>query len=205
VPDVQPGDSRSNNAEVSQHRQRSLVPTPSVAGHLRVLEVTEIKTVPYVPLSHPFVERLIGTLRRECLDRTSFWTTTDLEAKLLDFQHYYNEHRTHAGRKGALRCRVSTQIAHEQISVVIAGRSIVEAYTNLRLPHDFSNSPPTGTSLATGAPCLVMVISSPLQPFLAVWTNGSLPHKRRQCCCPPGCTTLPGVYEPLPESFQRIM
>ena len=65
-----------------------------------VLEVTEIKTVPYVPLSHPFVERLIGTLRRECLDRTLFWTATDLEAKLLDFQHYYNEHRTHAGRKG---------------------------------------------------------------------------------------------------------
>ena len=69
-------------------------------ANLRVLEVTEIKTVPYVPLSHPFVERLIGTLRRECLDRTLFWTTTDLEAKLLDFQHYYNEHRTHAGRKG---------------------------------------------------------------------------------------------------------
>jgi putative transposase len=69
-------------------------------ANLRVLEVKEIKTVPYVPLSHPFVERLIGTLRRECLDRTLFWTTTDLEAKLLDFQHYYNEHRTHTGRQG---------------------------------------------------------------------------------------------------------
>jgi hypothetical protein len=52
-----------------------------------VLEVTEIKTVPYVPLSHPFVERLIGTLRRESMDRRLFWTGTDLEAKLLDFQH----------------------------------------------------------------------------------------------------------------------
>src|SRR5262245_60797868 len=31
-------------------------------ANLRVLEVTEIKTVPYVPLSHPFVERLIGTV-----------------------------------------------------------------------------------------------------------------------------------------------
>jgi len=29
-----------------------------------------------------------------------FWTTSDLEAKLLDFKHYYNEHRTHAGRRG---------------------------------------------------------------------------------------------------------
>jgi hypothetical protein len=71
-------------------------------ANLRVLEVTEIKTVPYVPLSHPFVERLIGTVRREYLDRTLFWTTADLETKLFDFQHYYNGHRTHAGLKGGL-------------------------------------------------------------------------------------------------------
>jgi transposase InsO family protein len=36
-------------------------------ANLRILEVTEIKSVPYVPLSHPFVERLIGTVRREYL------------------------------------------------------------------------------------------------------------------------------------------
>ena len=51
-------------------------------ANLRVLEVTEIKTVPYVPLSHPFVEGVIGTVRWECLDRPFFWTATDLEAKL---------------------------------------------------------------------------------------------------------------------------
>jgi transposase InsO family protein len=71
-------------------------------ANLRVLEVTEIKTVPYVPLSHPFVERLIGTVRREYLDRTLFWTTADLEAKLLDFQHYYNGHRAHTALEGRL-------------------------------------------------------------------------------------------------------
>jgi putative transposase len=69
-------------------------------ANLRILDVTEIKTIPYVPLSHPFVERLIGTIRRECLDRTLFWTTADLELKLLDFQRYYNGHRTHAGLTG---------------------------------------------------------------------------------------------------------
>jgi hypothetical protein len=67
-----------------------------------VLGVSEIKTVPYVPLSHPFVERLIGSVRREYLDRTLFWTTADLEVKLIDFQHYYNGHRTHAGLEGRL-------------------------------------------------------------------------------------------------------
>jgi putative transposase len=69
-------------------------------ANLQVLELTEIKTVPYVPLSHPFVERLIGTVRREYLDRILFWTTADLETKLLDFPHYYNGHRTHAGLDG---------------------------------------------------------------------------------------------------------
>jgi transposase InsO family protein len=69
-------------------------------ANLRVLEVTEIKTVPYVPLLHPFVERLIGTIRREYLDRMLFWTTVDLEEKLLDFQRYYNAHRAHAGLRG---------------------------------------------------------------------------------------------------------
>ena len=69
-------------------------------ANLRILDVEAIKTVPYVPLSHPFVERLIGTIRRECLDRTLFWTAADLEMKLLDFQRYYNGHRTHAGLNG---------------------------------------------------------------------------------------------------------
>jgi transposase InsO family protein len=55
-------------------------------ANLRVLEVREINSVPYVPLSHPFVERLIGTIRRECLDHTLFWTSADLENKLLDFR-----------------------------------------------------------------------------------------------------------------------
>ena len=47
-------------------------------ANLRVLQVTEVKSVPYVPLSHPFVERLIGTLRRECVDQMLFWSASDL-------------------------------------------------------------------------------------------------------------------------------
>jgi transposase InsO family protein len=41
--------------------------------NLRILGVTEIKTVPEVPLSHPFIERLVGTVRRELLDQIPFW------------------------------------------------------------------------------------------------------------------------------------
>jgi putative transposase len=69
-------------------------------ANLRILEIEEIKTVPYVPLSHPFIERLIGTVRHEYLDRTLFWTTADLENKLLDFRNYYNGFRTHNSLRG---------------------------------------------------------------------------------------------------------
>jgi len=69
-------------------------------ANLRILDVTEIKTAPYVPLSHFFIERLIGSIRREFLDRTFFWTAIDLENKLLEFQNYFNRHRTHAALQG---------------------------------------------------------------------------------------------------------
>lgn len=52
-------------------------------------------------MSHPFVERLIGSVRRELLDQTFFWTATDLENKLRDYQAYYNERRCHSSRGGA--------------------------------------------------------------------------------------------------------
>lgn len=55
-----------------------------------------------MPMSHPFVERLIGSVRRELLDQAFFWTATDLENKLRDYQSYYNERRTHSGRGGAI-------------------------------------------------------------------------------------------------------
>ena len=44
--------------------------------NLRVLEVDEIKAVPSAPISHPFVERAIGTVRREFLDQMLFRTPT---------------------------------------------------------------------------------------------------------------------------------
>ena len=69
-------------------------------ANLRILEVTELKTIPYAPLSHPFVERLIGSVRREFLDQVPFWTATDLVQKLRNFQDYYNGCRIHASLAG---------------------------------------------------------------------------------------------------------
>ena len=70
-------------------------------ANLRVLEVDELKTVPYTPTSHPFVERLIGTIRREFLDHVLFWNSVDLESKLSTFRYYYNFGRVHSGIEGS--------------------------------------------------------------------------------------------------------
>jgi len=69
-------------------------------ANLRVLGVEGVKTVPYVPLSHPFIERLMGTTRREFLDHTLFWNARDLERKLGEFREYYNRYRVHASLGG---------------------------------------------------------------------------------------------------------
>ena len=66
-------------------------------ANLRILDVMEVKTVPYVPLSHPFVKRLIGTIRREYLDHVPFWSARDLDRKLILFKEYYNRDRVQRG------------------------------------------------------------------------------------------------------------
>ncbi|MFK7997754.1 MAG: integrase core domain-containing protein [Granulosicoccus sp.] len=68
--------------------------------NLRILDVEEIKSIPYTSTSHPFIERLIGTIRREYLDQLFFWNTQDLEQKLAQFAHYYNQDRTHQSHSG---------------------------------------------------------------------------------------------------------
>ncbi len=76
-------------------------------ANLRIRETQEIKTVPYAPLSHPFIERLVGTIRREYLDQILFWNGRDLEEKLEEFQDYYNTHRI----RQALDLKISDEAA----------------------------------------------------------------------------------------------
>ena len=71
-----------------------------MAGKPADLGIDEIKTVPHVPWSQPFVERMIGTIRREFLDHVLFWNGRDLEQKLAEFQVYYNAARSHASLDG---------------------------------------------------------------------------------------------------------
>ncbi len=111
-------------------------------ANLRILDVTEIKSVPYVPMSHPFIERVIGTIRREYLDHVPFWNSLDLERKLGEFKDYYNNHRTHAALAGQSPAKYS----HQAIGVARQYQQLRLAAT---LPRTISN---TNSSMTTNSP-----------------------------------------------------
>ncbi len=73
--------------------------------------------MPYVPVSHPFVERLIGTVRRELLDQTLFWNSVDLERKLSSFRDYYNGSRVHSSLSGQTPNDVSDDCRRQRADV----------------------------------------------------------------------------------------
>jgi transposase InsO family protein len=85
--------------------------------NLSVLGVDEIKTVSYVPVSHPFIERLIGTIRREFLDHVLFWNSTDLVRKLEEFRQYYNDHRCHASLNGNTPTAASGHVSNKRANL----------------------------------------------------------------------------------------
>jgi Integrase core domain len=52
---------------------------------------------PRSPWQNPYVERLIGTLRRDCLDHIVIFGEQHLRRVLTSYSLYYNEARTHLG------------------------------------------------------------------------------------------------------------
>lgn len=57
--------------------------------------VEDVLTAPCSPWQNPFVERVIGSLRRECLDHVIVWNERALRRHLQRYLVYYHEWRTH--------------------------------------------------------------------------------------------------------------
>ncbi len=67
---------------------------------IRSLGIEQIVTSYKSPWQNPYVERLIGTVRRECLDHMIVLSEAHLRRVLRDYIEYYNESRTHLGLGG---------------------------------------------------------------------------------------------------------
>ena len=76
-------------------RDRDGVYGVEFSSRVKGMGIGEVKTAPRSPWQNPYVERLIGTLRRECLDHVVVLNETHLRRLLRDYLLYYHSARTH--------------------------------------------------------------------------------------------------------------
>ena len=76
-------------------RDRDAVYGHVVRQHLRVLGIRDRPTAPRSPWQNAQVERLIGSIRRECLDHMIVLGESHLRRIVSLYASYYNEARTH--------------------------------------------------------------------------------------------------------------
>jgi transposase InsO family protein len=64
---------------------------------LRSMGIRDRPITPRSPWQNGYVERVIGSIRRECLDHNIIWNAAHLRHILNGYTHYYNATRTHLG------------------------------------------------------------------------------------------------------------
>jgi hypothetical protein len=62
---------------------------------VRTMRIRDRPISPRSPWQNPYVERLIGTLRRDCLDHVLIFGARHLRQILTSYSSYYNQSRTH--------------------------------------------------------------------------------------------------------------
>jgi transposase InsO family protein len=78
-------------------RDRDSIYGPKVFHALGILGIEQIVTAPRSPWQNGYCERVIGTIRRECLDHVIVWNEKHLRRVLKEYLAYYHESRTHMG------------------------------------------------------------------------------------------------------------
>src|SRR5208337_2580903 len=61
----------------------------------QAMAITEVVTAPRSPWQNPYVERVIGSIRRECLDHVVVINERHLRRILVSYLDYYHHSRTH--------------------------------------------------------------------------------------------------------------
>ena len=64
------------------------------------LDMEEVKITPRSPWQNPFAERVIGSIRRECLDHMIILGECHLRRVMKEYIEYYNESRAHQSLAG---------------------------------------------------------------------------------------------------------
>ena len=59
--------------------------------------IEDVLTAPRSPWQNPYVERLVGSIRRECLDHVIVFNEASLYSHVKSYITYYHRSRTHLG------------------------------------------------------------------------------------------------------------
>jgi putative transposase len=62
---------------------------------VKAMSIKEVLAAPHSPWQRAYVERVIGTIRRECLDHVIVFSEASLYRHVKSFVSYYHESRTH--------------------------------------------------------------------------------------------------------------
>jgi putative transposase len=76
-------------------RDRDRIYGTSFRRRVRNMGIEEVLIAPRRPWQNPYVERLIGSIRRECLDHVIVLHERHLRRLLTEYFHYYHHWRTH--------------------------------------------------------------------------------------------------------------
>jgi putative transposase len=79
------------------HRDRDRIYGAVFQRRVAGMGIAEVVSAPASPWQNPFVERVIGTIRRECLDHVIVVNESHLRRVLRSYLPYYHRCRTHLG------------------------------------------------------------------------------------------------------------
>jgi transposase InsO family protein len=81
-------------------RDRDGIYSPYFADRVRGMDIEEVLIAPRSPWQNPFIERLIGSIRRECLDHVLVINEGHLLRVLREYFAYYHDSRPHQSLEG---------------------------------------------------------------------------------------------------------
>ena len=78
-------------------RDRDRIFGADVVEQVKAMGIKQVLAAPRSPWQRAYIERVIGTMRRECLDHVIVWSEAGLSRHLRRFADYYHRSRTHLG------------------------------------------------------------------------------------------------------------
>src|SRR5262245_14985599 len=76
-------------------RDRDSIYGVEFQSRVKGMQIEEVVTAPHSPFQNPYAERVIGSIRRECLDHLIVLNEDHLRRILLAYFKYYHDSRTH--------------------------------------------------------------------------------------------------------------